>query len=127
MPHMCSSAPTRRAPSELCLLVVPLRVLPHRWCALPGGNGEPERVTDLGVLPLLAKVYVKPAQINLITVVHNGDLEHIMAMEVANVVRGCPATQNRHKQFVDRPFLDLERLPFFCRGNRRGTYFSNRF
>ncbi len=72
--------------------VVPLGVL-RRWCALPGGNGEPERVTDLSVLPTLAKVYVKPEQINLIAVVHNGDLEHIMAMEVADVVRGCSATR----------------------------------
>jgi hypothetical protein len=42
---------------------------------------------------MLAKVYVRPEQINLIAVVHNGDLEHIMAMEVADVVSGCPALQ----------------------------------
>lgn len=69
-----------------------LRVLPCRWCALPTGNGEPERVTDLSVLPMQAKVHVKPGLVNLIAVVHNGDLEHNLAMEVADVVSraaGC--------------------------------------
>eukprot|EP01044_Picomonas_judraskeda_P043167 COSAG03_NODE_22574_length_289_cov_1.042105_1_plen_70_part_01 len=36
---------------------------------------------------MLAKVYVKPELVNLIAVVHNGDLQHVMAMEVADVVR----------------------------------------
>ena len=53
------------------------------WCALPGGSGEPERVTELASLPLLAKVYVKPASVSIIAVVHNGDLAHGLMMEAS--------------------------------------------
>ena len=68
--------------------------VPCRWCALPDGNGEPERISDLSALPMLAKVTVKPEMVNLIAVIHNGDLEHIMAMEVADAVRDPQATSS---------------------------------
>ena len=60
------------------------------WCALPGGSGEPERVTELASLPVLAKVYVKPASVSIIAVVHNGDLAHGLMMEVADVAVSRP-------------------------------------
>jgi hypothetical protein len=78
----------RTATADHALLYcVGLYVSHRRWCALPGGSAEPERVTDLGALPMLAKVYVKPGMVNIIAAVHNGDLTHGVSMEVCDAVR----------------------------------------
>ena len=64
---------------------------------VPSAGGEPQRVTSLDELPQLAKVLVRPATRTVIAVVHNGDLSHRLAMEVADandVVRSVRQEMN---------------------------------
>ena len=65
--------------------------------AVASAGGEPQLITSLDNLPKLAKVLVRPATRTVIAVVHNGDLSHRLAMEVADandVVRSVRQEMN---------------------------------